>query len=413
MPVHASFARSLRALVWPAAAAALIVLAVAVASPRNPDAADRPAAEAGRATARVAGAVRKPPVLRNAARIKAAVVKKKPKGRIVTPRPGAARKRAARPDVVPATPAAPLTPNDPLWASSWSLAKVNAPAAWKLTTGTSETIVAVLDTGVDLTHPDLEGSFVPGYDFVNRDEDPTDDHGHGTMVAGVIAARSNNRIGGAGACSRCSVMPVKVIAANGTGNAADVAAGISWAADHGARVINLSFVLSGPDEGVAQAIEYARGHGAVVIAAAGNAGSADVTFPAGLPGVVSVTGTDGADARYAWASFGGWVRLAAPGCNQTTAPAAGYGDFCGTSSSAAFVSGLAGLARSFATGASADAVAAALAANAVRVGDFVSTGRIDAAAVLGALRPARPPAETGPSTAAPVPAAAATSSGLE
>ena len=120
------------------------------------------------------------------ARHSVAVTPKKPKGRIVTPRPGATRKRATRPAVQPAVPAA-LTPNDPLWADSWSLAKVNAPAAWKLTTGTSETIVAVLDTGVDLSHPDLEGAFVPGYDFVNRDEDPSDDHGHGTMVAGVIA----------------------------------------------------------------------------------------------------------------------------------------------------------------------------------------------------------------------------------
>ena len=324
------------------------------------------------------------------ARHHAAVTKKKPKGRIVTPRPGATKKRAARPAVQQAIPAASLTPNDPLWVSSWSLAKVNAPAAWQLTTGTSETIIAVLDTGVDLTHPDLQGAFVPGYDFVNRDEDPTDDHGHGTMVAGVIAARSNNRIGGAGACSRCSLMPVKVIAGNGSGNAADVAAGIVWAADHGARVINLSFVLSGPDEGVAQAIGYARGRGAIVVAAAGNAGSTDVTFPAGLAGVVSVTGTDGADARYAWASYGSWVRFAAPGCSQTTAPAGGYGDFCGTSSAAAFVSGLAGLARSFAAGASPESLEQALAAKAAPVGEIAASGRVDAAGILGALRITEP-----------------------
>jgi subtilisin family serine protease len=367
--------------------------------------ADAPAAEAGRATAHVSGVFRKPPI-RRIARHHAAVSRKKQQGRIVTPRPGATRKGGARPAVEQAVA---TTPNDPLWADSWSLAKVNAPAAWKLTRGTSETIVAVLDTGVDLSHPDLVGAFVPGYDFVNRDEDPSDDHGHGTMVAGVIAARSNNRIGGAGACSNCSLMPVKVIAGNGSGNAADVAAGISWAADHGARVINLSFVLSGPDEGVAQAIDYARGRGIVVVAAAGNAGSADVSFPAGLPGVVSVTGTDGADVRYAWASYGHWVRLAAPGCNQTTAPAGGYGDFCGTSSSAAFVSGLAGLARSFAAGAAAETVSAALAANAVPVGDFVSAGRVDAAAMLGALQPARPEA----ASPAPVAGAAPAGIGLE
>ncbi len=398
MPAHASFARLPRVVLWSAFAAALAALVVAAAFSRSSAAGASPADASGRATAQVAGAVRKPPI-RWMARRQAAVTRKRPTGRIVTPRPGATKKRAGRPAEQAAT-AAPAAPNDPLWATSWSLAKVNAPAAWKLTSGTSETIVAVLDTGVDLSHPDLAGAFVPGYDFVNGDDDPTDDHGHGTMVAGVIAARSNNRIGGAGACSRCSVMPVKVIAGNGSGDAADVAAGISWAAEHGARVINLSFVLSGHDEAVAQAIASARDRGAIVVAAAGNAGSSDMTFPAGLPGVVGVTGTDDSDARYGWASYGSWVRLAAPGCSQSTAPAGGYGDFCGTSSSAAFVSGLAGLARSFASAAAADTVAAALAAHSVPVGDFVSAGRVDAAAMLAALRPAEAPAQPSPSTPA-------------
>jgi len=120
------------------------------------------------------------------------------------------------------------------------------------------------NTGIDLAHPDLQGAFVPGYDVVNPDDDPNDDHGHGTMVAGVVAARANNHLGGVGICSRCSLMPVKVIAGNGSGNAADVAEGIRWAADHGARVINMSFTLSGPDENIARAIEYARGGGIVV-----------------------------------------------------------------------------------------------------------------------------------------------------
>ena len=282
--------------------------------------------------------------------------------------------------------AAPVAPNDPLWSNSWSLTKTNAAAAWSLTTGAAETVVAVLDTGVDLSHPDLQGSFVQGYDVVNGDDDPSDDHGHGTMVAGIVAARANNGLGGVGACSRCSLMPVKVIAANGSGDAGDVAEGVRWAADHGARVLNMSFILSGPDENVAQAIEYARGRGVVVVAAAGNAGTADVTFPASYPGVVSVAGTDAADARYDWSSYGSWVRLAAPGCNLTTAPGVGYGDFCGTSSATAFVSGVAGLARSFAPALSPDAIAQALSAGALRVGDFVSAGRVDAGAVVDSLR---------------------------
>jgi subtilisin family serine protease len=318
----------------------------------------------------------------------------------VPPRPGVVRKRAprsGRPSVRQA-PNVVATPNDPLWSASWSLTKVNAAEAWKLSTGTAQTIVAVLDTGVDLGHPDLQGAFVPGYDFVNRDEDPSDDHGHGTMVAGIVAARGNNGIGGVGVCSRCSIMPVKVIAANGSGDAANVAAGIVWAADHGARVINLSFVFSGPDDGVARAIAYAHGRGVVVVAAAGNAGSADAAYPAAYPGVVSVTGTDASDLRYEWSNHGSWVRLAAPGCSQTTAPGGGYGDFCGTSSSTAFVSGLAGLARSLAADRSVEGIEQALAANAVPVGDIVSAGRVNAAGILGALRamPVPTPVPTAP-----------------
>ncbi len=290
-------------------------------------------------------------------------------------------KRKARPRPVAADPA----PNDPLWRDSWSLAKVRAPAAWRVTRGAADVVVAVLDTGVDRSHPDLQGAFVEGWDAVNEDADANDDHGHGTLVAGVIAARANNGIGGVGACSQCSLMPVKVIGGNGAGNAADIAEGITWAADHGARVINMSFVMSGHDDGVAAALAHARSKGVLIVAAAGNDGSADVTFPAGQPGVVSVTGTDAADARYQWASYGSWVTLAAPGCSKSTQAGGGYADFCGTSSAAAFASGVAALARSAARDAAVDRIVAAMSANAVRVGDFVATGRVDAAATANAL----------------------------
>jgi len=316
-------------------------------------------APAVRATAHVAGSVRKP--------IRPAAVK---------PRKLAAKRPAAFD---------PTLPNDPLWRDSWSLAKVRAPAAWRVTRGSADVIVAVLDTGVDRNHPDLQGALVDGWDAVNEDADPSDDHGHGTLVAGVIAARSNNKIGGVGACSQCSLMPVKVIGGNGTGTAADIAEGIVWAVDHGARVINMSFVLSGADGGVAAALEYARSRGALIIAAAGNSGSAEVTFPAGQPGIVSVTGTDEADGRYPWASYGGWVTLAAPGCSKSTQAGGGYADFCGTASAAAFASGLAALARSAAHEAPVDQIVSAMSTNAVRVGDFVATGRIDAAAMTTAL----------------------------
>ena len=298
---------------------------------------------------------------------------------------------------MPAPVIAPsFVPNDPLWRDSWSLGKANVTGAWSVTTGAAETVVAVLDTGVDLGHPDLQGSFVAGYDTVNEDADPSDDHGHGTMVAGVVAARANNGIGGAGACWRCSVMPVKVIGANGLGSATDIAEGILWAAAHGAQVINMSFTLNAPDETIGAAVEQARAQGVVLVGAAGNTGTADLTYPAAYPGVVSVAGTDPADARYAWSTYGSWVRLAAPGCSMTTAPGAAYGDFCGTSSAAAFVSGLAGLARSFAGQLPPDAIADALSSNAAPVGDIVSTGRVDAAAVLELAPTLEPTADDKP-----------------
>ena len=293
----------------------------------------------------------------------------------------------------PPLPAETPVPNDPLWGDSWSLSKVHAPAAWRLTTGAPGTIVAVLDTGIDRGHADLQGSFVDGWDAVNEDGDPTDDHGHGTLVAGVVAARSNNGIGAVGACPRCSLMPVKVIGANGAGGAADIAEGISWAADHGAGVINMSFALSGPDDGVAAAIAYAQSRGALIVAAAGNAGTPDVTFPAAYPGVVGVTATDQTDERYSWSSYGGWVTLAAPGCSIATGAGGTYADFCGTSSATALVSGLAGLIRSYAPAMTVDALGQALAANALRVGDFVSAGRVDVEAAVASLTAARPSPE--------------------
>lgn len=296
-------------------------------------------------------------------------------------------KRKTPPPVVAADP----TPNDPLWRDSWSLAKVRAPAAWRVTRGAANVVVAVLDTGVDRSHPDLQGSFVPGWDAVNEDAEPDDDHGHGTLVAGVIAARSNNGLGGVGACAECSLMPVKVIGSNGSGSAADIAEGIVWAVDHGAHVLNMSFALSGGDDGVASAIAYAQGRGILVVAAAGNAGTADATFPAAYPGVVGVAATDPSDARYEWSSYGGWVRLAAPGCSVATGAGGSYGSFCGTSSATALVSGLAGLMRSFAPASTTDAVGQALAANALRVGDFVSAGRVDVEAAVGSLSAARAP----------------------
>jgi len=131
-------------------------------------------------------------------------------------------------------------PNDEYLPTQWSVTKTHAEQAWDVSTGSSQVVVGILDTGVDPSQPDLRGKLVAGYDYVNNDQDPSDDNGHGTAVAGVVAASSDNGIGVAGYCWACRLMPVKVLGPDGTGFASGLAQGIVWATDHGARVINAS-----------------------------------------------------------------------------------------------------------------------------------------------------------------------------
>lgn len=285
-------------------------------------------------------------------------------------------------------------PTDPLWGMQWGASLTRAPTAWAVTKGSPSVVVAVLDTGVDSTQPDLQGAFVPGYDFVNNDADPSDDHGHGTGTAGIVAARAGNGLGGAGFCPRCSIMPVKVVRADGTATEADVAPGITWAVDHGANVINLSFGGTYSST-IADAITYATHKGVLVVAAAGNNGNSNAFYPAADPGVLGVAATQPDDQLYSWSNYGAWVPFAAPGCDLTTTLDAGYAEVCGTSASTPVVSGLAALAMSFSPTSSVAAVTQAIASSAHAV-QGVSAGRVDVAGTLAALGatflPAPPPA---------------------
>jgi subtilisin family serine protease len=294
-------------------------------------------------------------------------------------------------------------PNDPFWSSQWSPVKTHAPAAWSRTTGDPATIVAVVDTGVD-PQPDLAGRLVSGYDFVNGDADPADDNGHGTAVAGILAAAGDNHIGVAGYCWRCRVMPLKVLDADGGGFASDVARAVVWATDHGARVINAS--LGGPleDASLAAAAQYAQAHGALLVAAAGNDSSSQLDYPAALPAVVSVAASNQADALYTFSNQG--AAVAAPGENTTTARGGGYEQFLGTSSAAPVVSGIAGLLFSLVPGSTPAQVAGALEQSAVPI-KGVTFGRVDAPRALASLLPA-PPAQGSGDAAAPGAAPSAT-----
>ncbi len=297
-------------------------------------------------------------------------------------------------------------PNDTLWGEQWGPLVVDAPSAWDTARGSSKIVVAVLDTGVDATHPDLSASLVSGYDFVNGDADPADDEGHGTAAAGVIAARTNNGTGQAGICWHCSLMPVKVLDASGSGNTSDVAAGVVWAVDHGARVISMSLGGPGQTQTLADAVAYAIGKGAVVVAAAGNDGNSELNYPAAFEGVIAVAGTTRTDELYSWSNFGPWVQVAAPGCNVAPYPNGEYVNFCGTSSATPIVAGVAGLVLSARPGSTRRQVEDALVHSVVELGTAVRYGRVNAQRTLDAL--GAQPSKTVPvpaSTPAPPPSA--------
>jgi subtilisin family serine protease len=283
-------------------------------------------------------------------------------------------------------------PDDVDWNQQWGLRLIGLPQAWDVTRGADGLVVAVVDTGVDPEQADLRGALVPGYDFVNRDADPRDDEGHGTSVAGIIAARGDNHTGTAGVCWRCKIMPVKVLGTDGVGDDSVIAAGVVWAADHGARVINLS--LGGPvtTQDLSNAVAYAVGHGAVVVAAAGNSASTTPFYPAAEPAALSVAATTSSDRAYSWSNYGPWVDVAAPGCNAAPSVSGHSVIFCGTSSATPVVSGVAALALAAQPSADPARVVEALEAGSVPLAGVVKYGRIRAPETLDSVRPATPAA---------------------
>jgi subtilisin family serine protease len=242
------------------------------------------------------------------------------------------------------------TPNDPRFgAQQQYLLPLRLPSAWDVTRGSSGVKIAIVDTGVDLDHPDLAPRILPGYDFVNGDSVAQDDEGHGTMVAGIAAAATDNGIGVAGVAWNASIMPLKVLDETGAGWDFDIARAITWAADSGAQVINLS--LGGPDNSITlyDAIDYARKKGVVVVAAAGNEGAPIFSYP-GVYADVAVAATDGVGDAAWFSNSGYWVDLTAPGIDITSTalasgPAEAYASGAGTSFASPIVAGVAALVR--------------------------------------------------------------------
>jgi thermitase len=239
---------------------------------------------------------------------------------------------------------ASIIPNDTYFYLQWALPKIQAPAAWDQTTGTSDVVVAIVDTGVDLSHPDLDGKIVAGWDFVHDDAIAQDDHGHGTHVAGIAAAESNNSQGVAGVSWGARIMPIKVLDDNGDGYYSDVAQGITYACDHGAQITNLSLGGSEYSATLADAVEEAYEDGCLMLAAAGNGGGNGVDYPARYPQVMAVAATNQSDVRAGFSDYGPEVEVAAPGVDiwSTLWPHT-YGWKQGTSMSTPYVAGLAAL----------------------------------------------------------------------
>lgn len=236
--------------------------------------------------------------------------------------------------------------NDPQFASGnqWSLQKIEAPVAWNTSVGSSSVVVAVIDSGVTASHPDLSGKVLPGYDFFNNDNDATDDNGHGTAVAGLIGAATNNGIGMAGVSWNSMILPVKALGADGSGSYSAISNAITWAADRGARIINLSLGGTSSSITLQNAINYAWSRDCVIIAAAGNSGNNIPQYPAACANVVAVSATDSNDARTSWSNFGTYVDIAAPGANILTLQGANsYSNWNGTSFSSPITAGVVAL----------------------------------------------------------------------
>ncbi|HEY3496272.1 MAG TPA: S8 family serine peptidase, partial [Polyangiaceae bacterium] len=277
-----------------------------------------------------------------------------------------------------------LTPNDPLYGSQLQFEPIRAPQAWDVTTGSSSVVVAVIDTGVELTHPDLAANIwrnpgeiagdgldndqngfvddVTGYDFVSAttdvasgedpgppDNDPADFQGHGTHVAGIVGAVGNDGNGVTGVAWTVKLMPLRAgyLHSSGVGTLllSDIANALHYAADKGAHVVNMSFGGSQPSQILADALRYAADRGVLLIAAAGNTGTSVPQFPASYDRVLSVAATEG-NALALFSSFGMWVDIAAPGVNVLSTYLGGSTAFLsGTSMASPVVAGTAALVR--------------------------------------------------------------------
>ena len=317
---------------------------------------------------------------------------------------------AGDPQVRAATPIyrypAQFTPNDRFYPVQYHHVTMGSAAAWDHVRGSAAMPIAILDTGV-AAHVDLAAKLLSGWNFYDDNADTRDVHGHGTAVAGAAAAIGNNVEGVAGMAWLNPILPVRIAAPDGFARSDTIAAAMRWAADRGARIINVSFGPLQGDALVSSAARYARQHGALVFAAAGNEGQRDPT--AADPSILFVSATDRNDLPAAFTTTGPAVRFAAPGVGiATTAQAVPYASYSGTSFSSPLAAGAAALVWSANPSLTADQVEQLLASTARDLGplgrdDYYGSGRIDVAAAVRAALATLPSPPPPPPSSTPIP----------
>lgn len=241
-----------------------------------------------------------------------------------------------------------VLPNDEFYKGyQWNLQQIHAPEGWAYTEGTEDVIIAILDTGIDMEHEDLQNKLVSGYNAFDESDDANDEHGHGTHVAGIASALTNNEAGIAGISWNNRLMPVKVLDATGEGDLFEIIQGIEWATDHGASIINMSLGDWHNSELLHDAVRYAYDQDVVMIAATGNENSATPMYPAAYQEVMAVSAVDEHNIKSNFSNYGLYVDVTAPGEHIPSAiPDNQYAFMSGTSMAAPHVAGLAGLIRS-------------------------------------------------------------------
>ena len=313
---------------------------------------------------------------------------------------------------------ASLAVNDPYIGSQWHTTKIGAPSAWDVTPGSAVT-VAILDTGVDGSHPDLSARMVPGWNFYDSNSDTADVHGHGTAVAGAAAATLNNGTGVAGVSGLANIMPLRVADANAYAYWSTVAQAITYAADNGARVANISYVGLMTSASIHSAAQYMKSKGGLVVVSAGN--NAKDEGYSQTTNLIPVSATDSSDMLTSFSSYGDFVAVSAPGTGiWTTNRGGGYGSWNGTSFSSPVTAGTVALMMAAKPGLSNTQVESLLFSTAVDLGTagrdkYFGYGRVDAAAaVRAAVGAASPPPgdTTAPTASISAPLASSMVSGL-